>query len=1054
MIRIKNASIKRKQMGIIMLTSTVTLLVACAAFIAHEVVTFRNVMVQNLSTLAEITGKNSAPALQSNAPGDAAATLALLQSERNIAAAWIVTKDGEPFATYHRPNTSPRPNPPRAAAEDHQFTSDSLLLRRPILLGNVVIGAVYLESDLTALYLRLWQYARIVGLVLVVATLVAFVLSTWLQRLISNPILHLARTARAVAVDKNYSVRATKHSDDEIGQLIDGFNEMLGQIQQRDAAVSAAHASLEKRVTERTQELRTEITERKKAEQALWESEQLYAQIALNASDVLYVLHMETGTMDFYGQIDKALGYADEEFSRTLAAWERVIHPEDRARVQAAFTDSCQSGKPFDEGYRVVRKDGSCIHWSDRGRPVYNHVGKVVKFIGAGTDITPRKRAEVELTRAKEAAEAANRAKSLFLANISHEIRTPMNGIIGMTGLALDTPLNPDQRELLTTVKQSADTLLTLINEILDFSKIEAGKLQLDPIPFNLHECLEDTVSTIAWRAHQKGLELALQIGTDVPDSLIADPGRLRQIMLNLLSNAIKFTAQGEVVLRAKVEAQTQDTVKLHFVVEDTGIGIPQDKQALIFEAFTQADSSTTRNYGGTGLGLAISAELVDLMGGIIWVESQPGEGSRFHFTVQLDLQKEATTKFRRHTGTLKNLPVLIVDDNAANRRILEELLSKWDLKPTTVAGAEEALILLEQAASNRQPFPLVLVDALMPGTDGFALAARLQQKPSLAGAVVMMLPSDAQLETISRCQQLGATSHLIKPVRRADLLDALLFAVGSSPAGIRRPVPAAGATEHISRRPRRILVAEDHPVNQRLVLRVLEKWGHNAVIAANGRKAVEAWKRDAFDLILMDVQMPEMSGFEATALIREAEKNTGRHVPVIAMTAHALVGYREQCLSAGMDDYITKPLDPPRLFELIERLGQSDQPEAPADRIVVLEQPPHFDLNAAIARVEGDMDLLKEIALLFLEDAPAMLSDLRLAVENSDALAVEKTAHRLKGSVANFGAQAALEAVRKLEQLGRDKDLTDAGIVLPRLELELTRLNLELEALLKQKAA
>ncbi|HEY2953477.1 MAG TPA: response regulator, partial [Verrucomicrobiae bacterium] len=823
---------------------------------------------------------------------------------------------------------------------------------------------------------------------------------------------------------------------------------------ERQTRLETVNEAIEVKVTERTDELRQEITERKRAEQALWESEQLYAQIALNASDVLYVVHTETGAVDFYGQIDKTLGYADEEFTRTLAAWEKVIHPDDRERVQNAFAQSCQSGKPLDEEYRVRRKDGSYIHWSDRGRPVYNHKGAVVKFIGAGADFSPRKRAEEELTRAKEAAEAANRAKSLFLANISHEIRTPMNGIIGMTTLALDTPLNPDQRELLTTVKQSADTLLTLINEILDFSKIEAGKLQLEPIPFNLHECLEDTVSTVALRAHQKGLELALQISPEVPDALIADPGRLRQILLNLLSNAIKFTAQGEVVLRARVDAMARDAVKLHFVVEDTGIGIPQDKQALIFEAFTQADSSTTRNFGGTGLGLAISAELVDLMGGILWVESQPGEGSRFHFTVQLDLQKEAVTKFRRHTGALKNLPVLIVDDNDANRRILEELLVKWDLKPTSLAGGHDALAELERAAAARQPYPLVLADAQMPGMDGFALAARIRQMPSLAGAVVMMLSCDAQLENVARCQQLGATAHLIKPVRRSDLLDAILSAVGSSPAGIRRPATSAGATEHLSRSPRHILIAEDHPVNQRLVLRVLGKWGHTAVIAANGRKAVEAWERDSFDLVLMDVQMPEMSGFEATAVIREKEKTAGGHVPIIAMTAHALVGYREQCLQAGMDDYITKPLDPPRLFELIERLGQpvvfsaraalplpvrnergegpptadtpadlqarrpsspqpsppsadgeGDESGAPAGRIIALEQTPCFDLNGAIDRVEGDIDLLKEIALLFLDDAPAMLFDLHLAVEGGDALALEKSAHRLKGSVANFGA-------------------------------------------------
>ncbi len=1050
MNRLQNLSIKHKQMGIIVLTSTVALSLACAAFVTCETMTFRKTMVQDLSTKAELIANNSMAAVKFNVPQDATNTLAMLHAEPTLLAAWILTREDKVFAEYLRPGHVRRPFPPRHHGVGHEFGPDSLLLHRRIVLDGETIGAVYLESNLDALHSRLNQYGQIVVVILLASTLVSFLLSSWLQRLISGPILSLASLARTVAEEKNYSIRARKHSHDEIGQLIDGFNDMLTQVQESHAAVSTARASLEKRVEERTQELRLEIAERKKAEQALWESEQLYAQIALNASDVLYVMSTETGVIDFYGQIDKALGYAEEEFGRTIAAWQEIVHPDDRERVAAAFARSCQTGKPFDEEYRVRRRDGSYLYWADRGRPVYDHKGRAAKFIGAATDISARKRAQEELTAAKETAEAANRAKSQFLANVSHEIRTPMNGIIGMTGLALDTPLNRDQRELLTTVKQSADTLLALINDILDFSKIEAGKLHLEPIPFQLHECLEDAASTLALRAHQKGLELAFHVASDVPDALIGDAGRLRQILMNLLGNAIKFTSRGEVVLRVTLESSSTDGAKLHFIVEDTGIGIPKDKQAVIFDAFTQADSSTTRHYGGTGLGLAISAELVELMGGVIWVESEPGQGSRFHFTVRLDMQKEAATKFRRHTGGLQQLPILIVDDNATNCRLLQDILTKWGLKPSAVNTGAAALAALDDATRAGRPFPLLLVDALMPEMDGFELVERIKQQPAPGGAVILMLSADAQLENAARAQQAGAIAHLVKPIRQADLLDAIMAAVGSTPAGVRRLPLAADSAPPSSQAPRRILVAEDHPVNQRLVMRVLAKWGHTTVLVSNGRQAVEAWERDSFDLILMDVQMPEMSGFEATAAIRAKEELTGRHTPIFAMTAHALIGYREQCLAAGMDDYVTKPLDPPKLFELIEGLSLS---AAPAN-IVPLEQPSCFDRHAAMARVEGDLDLLKEIALLFLDDVPAMLSDLRLALERGDATLLEKTAHRLKGSVGNFGAKPALDGALQLEQLGRDQDFSDAPRVLQQVERAIARLRPELEALIKERAA
>ena len=753
-LRAGRQSIRRKQMQVIMLTSCASLLLACGGFVAYEVITFRQAMVDNLTTMADIVANNSTVPLKFNIRKGAQDNLAMLRSERSVEAAWILTRDGQVFAELQSTNKGYRATLPLLARDHYMFTSDALVLQRPIKLDGDVLGAVCLRSNLTALYSRLWQYASIAGILLLASSLTAFLLSLRMQRVLSRPILELAETARIVAQERNYSVRAEKRSEDEIGLLYDGFNEMLVQIQQRDAALESARESLEKRVEERTGELQMEIVERRKAEQALWESEQLYAQIALNASDVLYVVHPENGKIDWFGQIDNALGYEDGRFARSIEAWQQCIHPEDRERVSQSYEESHRSGRSFSQEYRIARKDGTYVYWSDRGRPVYNHKGVVVKFIGACTDISDRKLKEEELRKAKEDAEAANLAKSQFLANMSHEIRTPMNGIIGMNALALDTQLTSEQRGLLGTVKESADTLLALINDILDFSKIEAGKLRLEPIDFNLRETLEDAMLTVGLRAHQKDLELACDISNDIPQLLRGDPGRLRQVVLNLLGNAIKFTTRGEVVLAVRVKSANEQNATLHFTVSDTGIGIPREKQAMIFEAFTQADSSTTRTYGGTGLGLAISSQLVGLMGGRIWVESEEGSGSRFHFTATFELREGQGAKTVPMQMNLKGMPALVVDDNSTNRRILNDFLCKWQMKPVLVEGADAALSELEKAAAARQPFPLVLLDAMMPQVDGFSLARRIKASPNLAGAVIMMLSSAAQVQDAARCRE------------------------------------------------------------------------------------------------------------------------------------------------------------------------------------------------------------------------------------------------------------------------------------------------------------
>ena len=1039
-------------MLVIMLTSCVSLLLACGGFVAYELITFRQTIVENLTVLGDILANNSVAAVQFNVKKNADEVLALLRSERSIEAAWIMDREGAVFAEYSagKPGAA---RLPLLASGQHIFERDALVIQRSIRQDGEVIGAVCLRSNLAAFDARLWRYGSIAGGLLLVSAFVAFLLSLALQKGMLRPILELAEVARGVAAEQNYSVRAKKYSDDEIGTLIDGFNEMLRQIQERDVALQAARDGLEKRVAERTGELQLEIIERRKAEQALWESEQLYAQIALNASDLLYVVHTQTGQVDWFGQIDGVLGYGEGEFGRTLDSWEESIHSDERSRVSIAYEESHRSGRPFTEEYRIAKRDGSYIYWSDRGRPIYNHKGDVIKFIGACTDITERKAKEVELTQAKEDAEAANLAKSQFLANMSHEIRTPMNGIIGMTALALDTDLNHEQRGLMNTVKESADTLLALINDILDFSKIEAGKLTLDPVDFNIRDTLEDALLTVALRAHQKGLELACHLPQDVPPGLVGDPGRLRQVILNLVGNAIKFTARGEVVVDVVLKSQNDFGVMLQFTVSDTGIGVEKDKLGIIFEAFTQADSSTTRNYGGSGLGLPISTQLVGLMGGRMWVESEPGVGSKFHFTARFEVQKTASLGAVPLQVSLTDMPALVVDDNEVNRRILDEFLRKWSMKPVLVNGADAAIAELERAASRNCSYPLVLLDAMMPEVDGFALAKKIKESPNLANAIIMMLSSADQVADAARCRELGISVYLTKPVRQSELLDAIMSALGSvrteSRSGtVLPPEPILKGSRSL-----RILLAEDNPVNQRLAVRILEKWGHSLAVAGNGRKAVEVWEKERFDLVLMDVQMPEMSGLEATAAIREREKESGRRTPIVAMTAHAMEGDREKCLSAGMDHYVTKPIDQKKLFDAVESYASS---RAPSETVTMQETKEQlmFDPNVVLNRVDGDRDLLKEVAGLFFEDTPRLMTEIRKAVDRADAQALERSAHTLKGSVGNFGARRAFELAFNLEQMGRNGDFARALEVFEQLDQQIALLVPALESLMKEKAA
>ncbi len=984
------------------------------------------------TALANSIAQSSVEVLLDRDPSTIQATLDQFLQIKGVAYIYVVDTHGDlishtfvPYVPDEVRDLSVTPLETRVQRVHLPGGRDVIDVAAPILAGE--LGSVHVGMDLGLVHQLAWAgITRQVALM--AGGLLVMVLATYFL---------VAKTSRPLRALTSFSGRLAAAGGEGVteAELTTELAEAAARADEvGDLARAVRHMALE--IRSREESLR-------RAEADARRQEAHFRSLLENVTDLIMKLEGDGRVTYTSPALTRLLGWPSDAWQGCRV--EDFVAPDEKDRLLAWLGQSAaRPGVGAPAEFRLRHADGS-----------YRLVEAILNNLQADPqvratvahcrDITERKQAE-ELRRAKEAAEEASRLKGEFLANMSHEIRTPMNGILGMTELTLDTELSPRQREYLGLVRMSAESLLTVINDILDFSKIEAGMLQLDPIPFGLRDSLGDTLKTLATRAQQKGLELAFRVRPDLPDALVGDSGRLRQILVNLIGNAIKFTECGEVVVDVGAEEVTGDAAVLHFTVADTGIGIAPEKLERIFDAFVQADNSTTRRHGGTGLGLTISSRLVGLMGGRLWAESVPGRGSTFHFTVRFGrAEGEPPVWEPGRLESLLGLPVLVVDDNATNRRILEEILTHWKMTPTIVAGGTDALAALTRAAAAGKPFRLVLLDGQMPEMDGMTLARSIRATPALAGTTTVLLSSAGPIARSSDYRAAGITAWLMKPVKQSELLDAILTALGR-PGRSQAPRPRGPRAG----RALRVLLVEDNVVNQTLAVCILENDGHSVTVAGNGREALAALERQAFDLVLMDVQMPEMDGLEATQRLRALEAGTDRHLPVIALTAHAMKGDKALCLEAGMDVYLSKPIEADELRRVIAGFFPAVNAGAPATAPETATPPappdparrePVVDRAKLLARLGGSTQTLKHVAELARGECPRLLDAVRNALHQGDAKALARAAHSLKGTVGSLAAAGAFSAARQLEERGRAGDLDAAAAAFTALEREMKEL-------------
>jgi PAS domain S-box-containing protein len=980
--------------------------------------------------IAESIASSSIETLLSHDP---AAIQAMIDTRREsttgVAYFLVVEEDGDVVSHTFAPSIPQEVV--NLAGTPHQTTfrevrvpgiGDCIDVCSPILAGKA--GYVHVGMDRGPIRAAVWRSVRqMCGLVALLFIVSAAITNVLMQR-VTRPLRQLTASARRLAAD---------------GSLIAGRNSRLSEW--------FPVTSGKDEVAELTRAFRTMAVEVATRESDL---KQQFKLLLDSTAEGIFGVDLEGKCVFCNPACVRLLRY------RTAAD---LLGSDVHELIQPRHLD----GRPYSVGDSLInqafrqgkgthsdaevffRGDGTTLsveYWSN---PMCRDDGTILGSVVTFMDITERKQVEAEIRQARDAAEAANRARGEFLANMSHEIRTPMNGILGLTDLVLETNLSREQRESLGLVKSSAESLLGIINDILDFSKIEAGKLDLDPIPVFLRDVVGDTLKAIAFKAHEKGLELACDLRPGLPDLVLGDPVRLRQVLTNLVGNAVKFTEKGEVVVAGDLIEEKPDAYMVRFSVSDTGIGIPAHKLGKIFDPFTQADGSTTRRYGGTGLGLTISTRLVSLMGGRIWVESTVGKGSTFHFEVRLEKARGSLERRMDVPADLRGRSVLVVDDNATNRRVLSETVSLWGARTTCVEGGRSALEELRKAAALGKPYSLVLLDAMMPDMDGFEVAEQIGREPEIAGAPILLLTSADRTGDSARCRELGLAAYLVKPVKAGELNRAIAAAL-PAPTPVQTvtttSTPASPAATDPSLPRLSVLVAEDNVVNQRVIVRLLEKFGQQVRIANHGGEVVAALEGEAFDLVLMDVQMPEMDGFEATKIIRDREAGSGKRMPIVAMTAHAMKGDRERCIEGGMDDYVSKPVRREDLLRVLTWAASLNSPgPAPSQETPDRNGTPPFDRPGALAQLGGDEELFRELTELFPIDANRLLAELRKAVSSGDAGGIRRAAHGLKGAASALCGTVVASTAMQLEHVGAGTDLAHAESLLHELEREVGRL-------------